>query len=229
MPSTSHDRDASSVEKSRVEVLGSNNETQPPATKGRSRFANPTPAGLFMFASSTFLISMYNVNARGIHTPNAITGMALFGGGLVQILAGTWEFARGNVFGATTFSSYGAFWMSYSAILIPGTGVHQAYSTEAEFHNAYGMYLIVWFMVTMMFILPTLPRKHLAMTLLLSCLAIDYLLLAISEFSGMISIQRAGGAFGIITAFVAYYIASSDLLAADENPFIVLPQGIWTN
>jgi succinate-acetate transporter protein len=44
---------------------------------------------------------MYNVNTRGIHTSNVILGMALFGGGLVQLLAGMWEFPRGNVFGAT--------------------------------------------------------------------------------------------------------------------------------
>lgn len=45
---------------------------------------------------------MYNFNTRGIHTPNVVVGMAIFGGGLIQILAGTWEFARGNVFGATS-------------------------------------------------------------------------------------------------------------------------------
>lgn len=62
-------------------------------------------SGAFMFASSTFLISMYNLNTRGVHTPNVIVGMAIFGGGLIQILAGTWEFARGNVFGATSEAS----------------------------------------------------------------------------------------------------------------------------
>lgn len=30
-----------------------------------------------------------------------IQGMAIFTGGLVQLLAGMWEFPRGNVFGAT--------------------------------------------------------------------------------------------------------------------------------
>jgi len=44
---------------------------------------------------------MYNVSARGIHTPNVVVGMALFTGGLLQFLAGMWEFPRGNAFGAT--------------------------------------------------------------------------------------------------------------------------------
>ncbi|KAG6810010.1 hypothetical protein H0H92_013716 [Tricholoma furcatifolium] len=69
--------------------------------KRPSRIANPGPAGLFSFAGTTFLLSLYNLHTRQIQTPNAIFGMALFAGGLVQLLAGMWEFPRGNVFGAT--------------------------------------------------------------------------------------------------------------------------------
>lgn len=38
---------------------------------------------------------------RGIGDPNVVVGMALGVGGLVQLLAGMWEFATGNTFGAT--------------------------------------------------------------------------------------------------------------------------------
>jgi uncharacterized protein len=58
-------------------------------------------SGLFSFASSTLILSLYNVGARGISTPNVIVGMALFVGGLAQLLAGMWEFATGNTFGAS--------------------------------------------------------------------------------------------------------------------------------
>jgi succinate-acetate transporter protein len=44
---------------------------------------------------------MYNVNARGVHAPNVVVGMAIFTGGLLQFMAGMWEFPRGNTFGAT--------------------------------------------------------------------------------------------------------------------------------
>ena len=58
-------------------------------------------SGLFSFASTTFLLSLYNVNTRGIHTSNVIVGMAIFTGGLLQFIAGMWEFPRGNVLAAT--------------------------------------------------------------------------------------------------------------------------------
>lgn len=56
---------------------------------------------------------MYNVSARGVSTPNVVLGLAIGYGGLVQLLAGMWEFAVGNTFGATAFSSYGGFWISF--------------------------------------------------------------------------------------------------------------------
>jgi succinate-acetate transporter protein len=46
-------------------------------------------------------------NASGL----AFRGYAFAYGGLVQLLAGMWEFRNGNVFGATAFGSYGGFWI----------------------------------------------------------------------------------------------------------------------
>ena len=42
----------------------------------------------------------------------AVWCFALGFGGLAQLLAGMWEARRGKMFGATAFSSYGAFWIS---------------------------------------------------------------------------------------------------------------------
>jgi hypothetical protein len=53
------------------------------------------------FASTTFILSLYNVNARHVVSPNVVVGMAVFCGGLAQLLAGMWEFPRGNMFAAT--------------------------------------------------------------------------------------------------------------------------------
>jgi succinate-acetate transporter protein len=78
---------------------------------------------------------MFNIQARGITTPNVILGMALGYGGLVQLVAGIEEWACGNTFGelssevplcsansspgATAFASYGGFWLSFATLYIP--------------------------------------------------------------------------------------------------------------
>ena len=52
------------------------------------KFANPAPLGLFGFAATTFVLSMYNISARGVSVPNVVVGLALGYGGLAQLLAG---------------------------------------------------------------------------------------------------------------------------------------------
>ena len=54
------------------------------------RFANPAPLGLAAFALTTFILSLVNVQARGVTEPNIVISAAFGYGGLVQLLAGMW-------------------------------------------------------------------------------------------------------------------------------------------
>ncbi|KAJ7098509.1 FUN34 transmembrane protein [Mycena belliarum] len=219
--------------------VSTSNNSEPDAEKGlgvpiattegpahMSGVANPGPMGLFSFASTTFILSMFNVQTRGIAHPNVVVGMAIFAGGLTQFIAGMWEFPRGNVFGATAFSSYGAFWMSYATLFIPSSGIQAAYTDPDEFASAVGIYLVAWLMVTLFFLLAVL-RKSIAFTALLSALSVAFACLAAAEFSGSATVTKAGGIFGIITAFIAYYMGVSELLRAERRPVASLPLGVW--
>jgi uncharacterized protein len=67
---------------------------------------------------------------------------ALAYGGLAQFVAGMWEFACGNTFGALAFTSYGAFWISFAAIFIPFFNIAAAYTDPLEFLASLGHYLV---------------------------------------------------------------------------------------
>lgn len=58
-------------------------------TTGR-KFANPAPLGLSAFALTTFVLSLININVRGVAVPNIVVALAFGYGGLVQLLAGMW-------------------------------------------------------------------------------------------------------------------------------------------
>ncbi|KAF9004576.1 Gpr1 family protein [Cyathus striatus] len=204
------------------DALGRLHHHPPPPTT----IANPGTLGLFSFASTTLILSLINAQARGVSHPNVVLGMAIFGGGLAQLLAGMWEFPRGNVFGGTAFTSYGAFWMSYAMILIPGTGVTTAYATEAELSGALGIYLITWAIVTFFLLIAAL-RKNVSFIALFFCLTITFILLGAGEFSGSVATSKAGGVVGVITAFIAYYIGLSELLSAEDMAVFRLPLGIF--
>ena len=65
--------------------------------------ADPAPLGLAAFALTTFLLSAKN--AGWTDGTDAWLGYAFAYGGLVQLLAGMWEFRNRNVFGSTAFST----------------------------------------------------------------------------------------------------------------------------
>jgi hypothetical protein len=81
--------------------------------------ANPAPLGLMGFGLTTVLLSSINagvllssINAGLLPATGepVVIPLAMAFGGTAQIIAGIMEFKTGNVFGATAFTSYGAFW-----------------------------------------------------------------------------------------------------------------------
>lgn len=199
--------------------------SQPAFPYYHRKFANPAPLGLSGFAATTFLLSLFNMQSRGITTPNLIVGLAMGYGGLVQLLAGMWEFAAGNTFGATAFSSYGGFWISFGLIFWPQSGILAAYTGAAgtaQLENALGLYLFTWFIFTFIMLVASL-RSSLALVTLFFFLDVTFLVLAVGKFyPATTQITHAGGVLGLITAFIAWYVAAANLLTA-ETSFFTLP------
>ncbi|CCH40892.1 putative membrane protein [Wickerhamomyces ciferrii] len=183
------------------------------------KFANPAPLGLSAFALTTFVLSLINCQARSVQVPNIVVCLAMFYGGLVQLTAGMWEIALGNVFGGTCLSSYGGFWLSFGAIYIPWFGILDAYESEIELENAVGFYLLGWTIFTAGVTLCTLKSTVAFFGLFLS-LTITFLMLSVGKFVQSTSCTKAGGIFGLITALLAWYNAFAGL-ANKENSYIV--------
>ena len=206
--------------------------TQPAFPVYHRKFANPAPLGLMAFAATTFLLSLFNVDARGVSVPSGITGMALAYGGTAQFVAGVWEFAAGNTFGATAFCSYGAFWWSFAVVLIPWFGVFEGtYNPNglpATYENSFlGLYLATWFIFTFIMLVASF-RSSVGLVSLFFFLDLTFLLLAIGHLVGdgatttAAMTVKAGGAFGIVTAAIAWYVGANGLLTPDTS-FFTLP------
>jgi len=185
--------------------------------------ANPAPLGLSAFALTTFVLSLINagviVPAVGAGT-EIIVGLALFYGGLGQILAGMWEFRAGNTLGATAFTSYGGFWLSFGVIFIPGFGILAAITKNlATFHAVIGIVLLGWAIFTFLMLLGAL-RSNLALIGVFFFLTLTFLALAIGWLAGASTAWfQIGGWLGIITAAFAWYTALAGVLASGKAMF----------
>ncbi|KAM0717313.1 hypothetical protein Q7P37_007165 [Cladosporium fusiforme] len=198
-------------------------------TEGR-KFANPAPLGLSAFALTTFVLSCINLGTRGLEHPNIVVGAAFAYGGLVQLLSGMWEMAVGNTFGATALSSYGGFWIGTAIILTPG-GFEIMETLEADsptpFLDSFGIYLMGWFIFTFLMLICTL-RSTVAFFMLFFTLDLAFLMLGLAYLmhgntgAAHTGLLRAGGAFGILAAFIAWYNALAGI-ADPSNSFFIIP------
>src|SRR5436190_15087651 len=125
--------------------------TDPEATTAArvvSPVADPAPLGLAAFALTTFLLSAKN--AGWTQGTDAWLGYALGYGGLVQLLAGMWEFRNRNVFGSTAFGTYGGFWIGlglYVLLVAPKANPAQLDNDLAWILLAFAIfnaYMLLW-------------------------------------------------------------------------------------
>jgi len=183
--------------------------------------ANPAPLGLSAFALTTFVLSMSNagwifpsIGAGGA----VVVGLALFYGGLVQLIAGIQEFRQGNTFGATAFCSYGGFWLALGFVLLPPTGIAAALVATKTLAPGLAVFLMGWTIFTLLLLIGTL-RISGALVVVFLLLFVTFLLLTIGWWvtaggsDGSTWIQW-GGILGIVTAAAAWYTALAGILAS---------------
>ena len=188
--------------------------------------ADPAPLGLAGFALTTFLLSGHNAS----WIPDLIwVGPAIFYGGLAQLLAGMWEFRNRSVFGATAFSTYGAFWMGLGLFIILGVTTKGWFAgfKGGDLTNALAWFLFAFAVFNTYMLIGSL-RVNAAVFCVFLTLEVTEILLVIGFFNlshgGTQWWLHAGGWMGIVTAAVAWYTSAAGLLNG-VYPRRVLPVG----
>ncbi|MFC3396729.1 acetate uptake transporter [Brenneria rubrifaciens] len=167
--------------------------------------ANPGPLGLMGFGMTTILLNLHN--AGFFPLSSIILSMGIFYGGIAQILAGLLEYKKGNTFGMTAFTSYGAFWLTLVAIImLPKMGLAEA--SDAQF---LGVFLGLWGIFTLFMFFGTL-RANRALQFVFASLTVLFALLAIGNFTGNHSLLIFAGYEGIICGASAIYLAMAEVL-----------------
>jgi succinate-acetate transporter protein len=191
--------------------------------------ADPAPLGLAAFALTTFILSGHNATC----IPDLIwVGPALFYGGLVQLLAGMWEFRNRNVFGSTAFSTYGGFWLALG-ITVTFATLSKSFGAAITAHAADLPNALAWFLLAFaifnFYMLLWSSRVNAAVFGVFLTLQITEVLLVIGFFmeahghanNGWL---HAGGWAGVVTAAVAWYTSAAGVVNG-MSPRPVLPVG----
>lgn len=182
------------------------------------KIANPGPLGLSGFALTTLILSLVNAGIIKGGNVAVVLALALFYGGIAQFAAAMWEFRTGNTFGATAFGSYGAFWLSFAALFIPGLGN----ATLKPDGPGLAWYLLGWTIFTGIMTLGSF-RTNGALVAVFVALFITFLLLALGGFNDQAAgsgLTAIGGYLGVVTAILAWYAALAGVLAGVGMNFL---------
>ena len=192
--------------------------------------ADPAPLGLAAFALTTFILSGHNAS----FIPDVIwVGLAMFYGGLTQLLAGMWEFRNRNVFGATAFSTYGGFWLSLGVFVV----LAETTKLGAGLHGPDVLNSLAWFLLAFAifntYMLFWSTRVSVAVFAVFATLEATEILLAIGFFREAHGysayVTHVGGWVGIVTAACAWYASAAGVVNGMSPEKRVLPVGapLW--
>jgi uncharacterized protein len=161
--------------------------------------ANPAPLGLCAFGMTTILLSVHNAGVTDLTSP--IIAMALFYGGLAQLIVGIMEWKKNNTFGMVTFGSFGLFWISFATILIlPVTGLAKAPSALdlAAFLSVWGILILGLFICSL--------KMHRLLQVTLGAVLLLVILLVAASLTGSGMIHTLAGITGIVAGALALYM-----------------------
>jgi len=184
------------------------------------KIANPAGLGLLAFGMTTVLLNIHNL---GLFAADAtILAMGIFYGGIAQVIAGIFEFKAGNTFGATAFTSYGLFWLTFVFISLPvfngGDGM-----AIAAVPVSLAAYFAIWGVLTAFLFIGTLKGVR-TLQIVFATLAILFFLVAISKGIGSVEVGYVAGAVGVFCGGTAIYTALGEVLN-EQHGRTILPLG----
>jgi uncharacterized protein len=178
-----------------------------PAAAVSSHLADPGPWAVAAFATTSFILGLYNTHLLGSGSLPIVFPFAFFYGGLIQIIVGILEVQRGNLFGAVVFGTYGPFWVIYGAISIWFAKL----ASPASVESGVSAFLAMFAIMTFFFFLASL-RTDRVLVAIFALIFIGLVFLAINAESGTVFWQKAGGWVTLAFAVLAWYHAAADMI-----------------
>ncbi|MEA3318159.1 MAG: acetate uptake transporter [Bacteroidota bacterium] len=163
---------------------------------------NPAALGLAGFGMATLMLNLHNIGLFPLDS--MIMAMGIFFGGIAQVMVGSMEAKKNNMFGMVAFGSYGFFWIILIALMmIPKLGLG-----EAPTPNAMGWFLTVWGIFSTGLFIATFKLTKIMRVLFGSVVAL-FFLLAIADFTGSATVKLIAGIDGVFSGSIALFISLS--------------------
>jgi succinate-acetate transporter protein len=169
--------------------------------------ANPAPWAVTAFATTSFMIGMYQTHMLNNAGIAIVLPAAFFFGGLVQIIVAIMEFTRGNLFAGAVFGTYGPFWVILGAF----NTLYAAGVPPVQLNDATSLFLAVFAVISFYLAIASL-RTDLVLTVIIWLIFVGLTVLAVGAGANNVDITEAGGWIVLVFAVLAWYHAAGDII-----------------
>jgi len=174
---------------------------------------DPLTVGLIFFGIASLAVGMA-LTGRLVSSASlgAVIPIIALGAGLFQAIVTVWAIFLGVSIVAVIFSTFSAFWLSLSALLL-GLHHHWYGITPADATGAQEMFFIAW---ACLFLILTIPCLWLPAIypLAVFLVFVAMVLAAAAQFTGSQNLLTATGATALSFAFLAFYSFVSQAVAS---------------
>jgi succinate-acetate transporter protein len=182
--------------------------TEIPARIFLQPIAAPSILGLYGFTLSTWIIA---VNMAGWYASPELVPFAAFFGGLAQFMAGMWAFRSRDAMASALHGLWGTFWMAYGLVgILVASG---AINIRTVPPPGFGWWFVVLAGTTWVLMAAAFQFNR-ALTLFLGILATAATLTFLAEFAGSRTWGMIAGYAFMLSAILAWGIASIMVLQA---------------
>nr|WP_168500696.1 acetate uptake transporter [Streptomyces sp. RLB1-33]QIY76595.1 acetate uptake transporter [Streptomyces sp. RLB1-33] len=167
---------------------------------------DPAPLGLIAFSMVNIIQSFFNAGINPALFPAAFP-LEFFVGGIVQMIAGIFEFRQGSRLGATAFTVLGAFWLCfvvYAKFIIVTLPAEQAYIGTGQF-------LLPWAVILLVLTLAAVRTTGVLLAAFVAT-TINVSVLTAGQFAESTTLIRVASGFGFLTAALGLYGAFAGLV-----------------
>ncbi|ETI28496.1 hypothetical protein G647_00945 [Cladophialophora carrionii CBS 160.54] len=202
------------------------------------QFANPTPLSVVGFLLALSPLSCDLMGWRGAGGNGAASiGAYFFIGGLLMLLGGFLEYVAGpaNTFPFVVFASFGGFWLSYGATLLPFFNAFGAYSPSTDeeditlglatkgFNASFGFFMLFMALLCLVYLICAL-RTNIVFCVIFGGLFVGFVFLTATFWfvaEGNATASRMlylGGASFFLSCMAGWYLLFALLFIAVDFP-----------
>lgn len=177
----------------------------PASAAGAAGFADPVPLGLLGYGMTTVLLSL--ANATVFEVSSMVLAMAVFFGGIAQVIVCLMAYRNANTFAVTAFGGYGFLWITLGMLTI---GADHGWADTSS-STGMGFYLIVWAVFSFGLVIASAVAPR-VLTGVLALTVVLLSLLAVGNWADSATLFKVAGWEGVLTGASAVYLAFAFLL-----------------